>query len=262
MGMKENKSVKIADAAKPFYHEGSDRAVLFIHAFTESLYRVNKFAKDVNDKLGYTTYGIRLSGHGTSPEDLINYDTSHWRADCDKAIKELIKKNKKEIDVIGLSLGGLLALELAAKYPEHVKRVICVDTPIRLRLHGGVKLLTKTLKPFLKYWRKRTYKRLTQEQLKDLLDNGFYDRIPGKCIDDIIRFMEKELSFLSKVHSDILLIQGKSSVLLDVSSAERIMSKVASKKKKVVYIDNYYHSLIIPTDFIFEKTLNFLQGIE
>ncbi|HEY9058192.1 MAG TPA: alpha/beta hydrolase [Aurantimonas sp.] len=63
----------------------------------------------------------------------------------------------------GVSLGGMVALEMAAQQPERVDALILADTPLALSLHGPVRSILEALGPqrilsplFLFFGRRRT----------------------------------------------------------------------------------------------------------
>ncbi len=47
----------------------------------------------------------------------------------------------------GVSLGGMVALEMAARQPERVEALILADTPLALSLHGPVRSILEALGP-------------------------------------------------------------------------------------------------------------------
>jgi carboxylesterase len=72
-----------------------------------------------------------LPGHGTSVEDMLETDWSDWSAAAAAAYKELAARCERVV-VASLSMGGTLALWLAARHPEIAGLVLvnpAVGTP-------------------------------------------------------------------------------------------------------------------------------------
>ena len=67
----------------------------------------------------------RLSGHGTSVEEMITTRWADWSGDADAAYNTLAARCKKVV-VVGLSMGGALTLWLAAQHPE-IAGIVCIN---------------------------------------------------------------------------------------------------------------------------------------
>ena len=65
---------------------------------------------------GYTVLGVRLAGHGTTVEEMANTNWHEWyHSACDGY--HLLRGICSEISVIGLSMGGLLAMRIGRDFP-------------------------------------------------------------------------------------------------------------------------------------------------
>ena len=99
-------------------HRGDEknRAILMLHGFsaTPAVYRVVM--------PGLTTYDAlfcpRLAGHGTNLNDFARVKAHDWLTALERTCEQLIH-DYAEVDVMGLSMGGLLACYLEQKFPLH-----------------------------------------------------------------------------------------------------------------------------------------------
>jgi pimeloyl-ACP methyl ester carboxylesterase len=74
--------------------------------------------------LGYETYGW---GEG------VNWGpTDYAMAAIERRLHEIRRRHGRKVTLIGHSLGGLLARELAKKFPDDVRGVVMLGAPIRL----------------------------------------------------------------------------------------------------------------------------------
>lgn len=74
--------------------------------------------------LGYQTYGW---GEG------VNWGpTDHAIAAIERRLQEIRRRHGRKVTLIGHSLGGLLARELAKRFPDDVRGVVMLGSPIRL----------------------------------------------------------------------------------------------------------------------------------
>jgi pimeloyl-ACP methyl ester carboxylesterase len=73
----------------------------------------------------HTVYVVDLPGHGHSPIDpSANFDEPYFRQAVIRFIEEL---SLSEVTLVGESIGGALALTVAASLPQRVKRVYAIN---------------------------------------------------------------------------------------------------------------------------------------
>jgi len=117
--LKTNESLEIFSEV---YVEGSSSAVLFIHGFGGSPFDF----KDVVQRLSNSGVGVKviiLPGHGISPRKLESANKDQW---LEKVFTSYDKLSERydTISVVGFSLGGALAIHLAASREVHKLVVI------------------------------------------------------------------------------------------------------------------------------------------
>lgn len=238
--------IKINDVpkdARPFYYKKGERGIFFVHGFTDSLCRVNGFAKFLANQ-GISSKGILMPGHGGTWEDLAKTSLNDWYKSVEKGIIEMASE-VKEVYVVGISLGGNFALKVAAKHPDKVKGVVLIESPMRIKNQ----YITRAAIPFaqamgFKYWKKQYLKRLTHPEKDIVFDQGVLDRMPLNNIAQIIDFLENRQGFLKKVKCDVLIIQSEKSSLVTKSSAQQIYNSISSKRKEIFYHNNIYHAFL------------------
>jgi len=104
-------------------------AVLLIHGFTghhSSLGVVESYLKQQGYRYEYPI----LAGHGTRPEDLADKRWSDWQEDVEGAYQKL-RQSHDRIVIIALSMGTLLALQLASKHQGHVAGLVLLSPAIK-----------------------------------------------------------------------------------------------------------------------------------
>ena len=102
--------------ARSIYLPGDgDAAFLLIHGFTGTTYDLRYLAEEVH-RLGMTVSAPRLPGHGTNGDDFLSTDDHDWlRRAADEYFA--LAAEYRRVFVGGLSIGGLIASLLAARYP-------------------------------------------------------------------------------------------------------------------------------------------------
>lgn len=114
--------------AEPFFFRGRDVGCLLIHGFTASPQEMLSLGQHLAEQ-GYTVHGPRLAHHGTTAEDMTR---THWH-DWYYSVLDgyyLLRQQCTEVVVIGLSMGGSIALYLASAQP--VTAVVTMEAPIHL----------------------------------------------------------------------------------------------------------------------------------
>lgn len=101
-----------------FLLRGNRAGVLLIHGLTGTPAEMRFVGKGLN-RAGFTVYGMQLAGHCGSEADLLRTGWRDWTA----SVREGAARLRREVDhmfVAGLSMGSVLALNLAIERPEWV----------------------------------------------------------------------------------------------------------------------------------------------
>jgi len=116
--------LKISDALSlRFRHTGSGPPLLLIHTIRTQL----EYFQDLAPLLSrsYTVYTIDLPGHGHSPIDQhASFDEPYFRRAVIGFIEAL---DLSDITLVGESIGGALALTVAATLQGRIKRVFAIN---------------------------------------------------------------------------------------------------------------------------------------
>jgi carboxylesterase len=124
-----------ADEAAPalpdarFFHAGGSAAVLLIHGLTGTPTEMRFLGKGLASA-GFTVYGCQLAGHCGSEEDLLQTNWPDWYASVEQAYANLRQKHDI-VFVAGLSMGGLMAMHLAANHPGEIKGLGVLSATLR-----------------------------------------------------------------------------------------------------------------------------------
>lgn len=116
------------------YGPEGGKPLLAIHGVTSSHLAWQFFADEMT-KRGYTIYAPDLRGRGDSSAVGAPYGMATHAEDLIALLDFL---NLKQVDVIGHSMGGFVAVALTKLFPERVARLILVDGGIPLTLPSGL----------------------------------------------------------------------------------------------------------------------------
>lgn len=120
-----------------------DTAVLFIHGFLGSPKHFDVFAPCVPDN--FAIYNILLDGHGGTVSDFSHTSMEKWKTQTYYVVDEILSKYKTLV-IVAHSMGTFFAMNAAIKYPDRVKGIFLLGTPLKI----SVKLnaFSNTLKAF------------------------------------------------------------------------------------------------------------------
>jgi carboxylesterase len=232
--------------AEPFHFEGNgDIACLLVHGFTGTPNELRDLGRHLADR-GVTARGVRLSGHGTRPEDMGGLSYRVWIADVEKELDELLERHRV-VFLGGLSMGGTLALNVAARRKDdsRVAGIIALAAPLRLvdwRL---------TVVPFAGWAvRWQSWGR------PDIKDQRQWDRHLGygrfrlSALAQLLHLLRETRALLPRVEQPILVVHSRRDHTVPAFNADLIVGGVSSQERRLVWLENSYH--VMTLDFEFE----------
>ncbi|MCA0983733.1 alpha/beta fold hydrolase [Halobacillus yeomjeoni] len=239
--------INILSGAEPIFYEGNEIGILVIHGFTGTTQSIRPLAM-AYAKAGYTVSAPRLKGHGTTVEDMESTQYQDWMASVDTAYHAL-KKRCDAVFVVGLSMGGTLALHAAVQFPD-VLGVVPINAAIDIptmdtMAQSGDRFLDAVASDIKK------------EGIKELA----YERTPARSIRELQELMNIVKMKLSSVHVPILVFVSDEDHVVPPHNSEVIFETVFSEHKEIVHLEQSYHvaTLDHDQDMIVERTLEFFQ---
>lgn len=247
--------------AEPFYLKPKPETdkkigVLLFHGWSSSPYELRRLGEFLTEK-GYAASAPLLSGHGTKMEDLYSVGWKDWVDDAEKAYREL-KQEVSEVFVVGVSMGGNLAIRLATDHSE-IKGLTTMGTPLFLR-HWRLKFLL----PFIERIHPITNKSYKDYRRLEILKyKRHYWSFPTKSVRDAIEGMLDSKKILKDVKCPALVMQSTCDQLLTHRNAMVLFKELGTPegKKELVWIKDSDHTFIIDIyeKEIFGKILEFIK---
>ena len=242
--------------AEPIFIEGGEIGMIFFHGFTGSPYEGKDFVSYFT-KYGYTLWVPLLPGHGTHPSDLMKTTWKDWYSEAEKYFLELKQKCKKII-LVGQSMGGSLALSLAARYS--VNAIITLAGAVFLR-DWRLKFLP-VAKKLLNYQYKSRGPDISLKEVKK--KSALYHKYPIKSIEELLQLLEHAKKNLEDVKAPLLLLHSKKDHTVTYKNMDYIFEHVSSTIKEKITLYNSYH--IISKDqektTVFQAIRDFLKKLE
>ena len=244
--------------ATPFYYPGGSTGCLIIHGFTGSPKEVQPLGKFLADE-GYTTLGIRLFAHATSPRDM---NRAHWQ-DWVASVEDgwhILQGAVDSIFLIGLSMGGVLALYNAVHLPA--VGVVALSTPYSLMPDPRL--------PVLRYiWRLFPYMAKGDSDWQDPVqveEHFSYDTYPTRSILELNSLLEEMRSVLGQISVPTLLMHSKLDRGVPPENMSRIYNDLTlpADKKQQVWLERSGHVLTrdLEKNMVFNTVHHFIKEVE
>ncbi len=238
-----NCSEKEMQSDGPFLLHGSTRkiGVVLVHSYLSVPEEVMELAHYLNSR-GFWVYAPRLAGHGTSPEDLAGKSYADWQLSVEKgyAVMSSICKN---VILGGMSFGGSLVLELAARLPK-LGGVFAICPPFRLKDYStsfmpGIDVRQRILAKITRSDFEVEFCRFRSEN-----HSINYSRNPIMGIKNVGILLEKLRLVTKNIHHACLILHSDRDPLVDSAGSKKIYDDLRAAKKEYVLL-NYEKHIII-----------------
>lgn len=244
----------VLPGAEPYRREGGEAGVLFCHGFTGSPQSLRPWAQRLAER-GLTVALPLLPGHGTRWEDLQVTGWQDWYAEVDRELRAL-RERCDTVFVAGLSMGGALALRLAARHGEGVAGVLALNPAIKV--HG---LFARTL-PLSRHLL-RTVPGITGDIAREGGTEIGYDRVPLHAAHSLRTFLRLVDGELPQVTQPLLLMRSREDHTVPAADSARVLSRVSSTDVTEIVLEQSRHvaTLDHDADRIFEESLGFIDRV-
>ena len=233
--------------------------VLILHGFTSSLDCVNGLVPYV-EREGLPYEMPVLRGHGTVPEDLEGVTWRDWYEDAENALRKLLSRCDKAI-VVGLSMGGLLALQLAMEHSEEVDSIVLVSVALRLTSplapHKPLSFLTPLVGKLVRYFPVKTP--YADKELEKFDNN--YHKAPTKTIISFLEYTTIIEKRLPEVKRPTFIIHSRNDKVADPISAQIVYDRISSKEKEIRWFEKSGHEMMrdMEREAVFEAITDWIR---
>ncbi|MEG0259119.1 MAG: carboxylesterase [Lysinibacillus sp.] len=239
--------------SQPFFFQAGPRAVLLLHGFTGSSADVRMLGRFL-EKKGYTSLAPHYKGHGVAPEELITTSPSDWWQDVQKAYAQLIEAGYKEIAVVGLSLGGVMALNVAANNP--VKGIITMCAPMTMRttdiMFEGVLKYAVDYKKF-----EGKEEAQIEQEIAIIAEQGM------PSLQQLREFIASTRQEIDMIYAPIFVIQARNDEVIEAESANIIYNQIESLEKSIKWYEHSSHVITLDKEKeqLHEDIYRFLESL-
>jgi pimeloyl-ACP methyl ester carboxylesterase len=246
-----------------FESTGEGRPVVFLHGWTmdHELWdrQVTAFAPS------YRCITVDLRGHGSSSKPIGGYGYEEHVEDLHELLKVL---DVRSATLVGSSMGGAIAIQLAAVHPERVAQVVTVGTPPQLvaddRWPEGRPL--EVVGAFLELQRvarERTMRRIVEDSVRTELGEATSAwlfqialRSPSWAAIGSWKgaLASSAVPFIGRLAVPLLVIQGRYDAFVSGAAASRLAAEASDSR--LVWLENSAHFPFLEETELFNRELS------
>lgn len=232
--------------------DGPRIGVVLSHGFTGSPHGLRAWAQSLADA-GFAVRMPLLPGHGTSWQELARTRWTQWHSALDGAYLEL-DTECDHVFAAGLSMGGALALRLAATRPVSgvivVNPGLVIDDP-RAPLAGVLKLVLKSTPA------------IANDILKPGVDEGAYPRTPVAAAHELNKMFKDTVRLLPRITAPIRVFRSTVDHVVSDSSIVALRRGLTNAPLTLSSLENSYHVATLDHDAeeIFRGSVEFIRTV-
>ena len=208
-------------AVAPWQLGSGSRGVLLLHGFAGTPPELRGLGEHLAP-LGFRCRAPALAGHALSPGDLATTGWRDWLSSAEEELA-LLRTETAVTAVCGQSMGGTLALLLAARNPD-VAAVATLAAPVHVR--SAAAPLLPVMQHVVRWHYPRSevdlYRREGVEELHS------YGKRSTHAIHEFFQLLRHTADSLALVRQPVLLLHGARDSVVDQSNVGRIARRLVS----------------------------------
>jgi len=252
----------ILPGGEPFFFLGSSgRGCLLLHGMTSTPQEMRGLGEYLAAR-GHTVLGLRLPAHATRPRAMVHSNWEDWLAAAEDGY-HLLENNVRQIIVLGLSLGGAIALLLASSRP--VAGVVAMSTPFEVPPQPRLRFLKALLQPLALLGRVLPFlPKLPPWDYRDRAaarNHLTYPVLPVRAITETARLLTVMRARLGEVRVPVLLMHSVDDGGVSPNNARSIFERLGSAQKQLLWLENSGHVLTVEPAHqqVYESAAEFVE---
>jgi carboxylesterase len=240
--------------AEPFHHDGGPVGVLLCHGFTGTPQSLRPWADHLAAQ-GFTVALPLLPGHGTRWQDMQVTRWEDWYAEVDRELLRLSGRCE-QVFVFGLSMGGALALRLAAQYGDAVRGLVLVNPSLRGDHPLG------PLLPVLRHL-VPSVAGVANDIARPGVEELAYSRTPLHAAWSLARLWRTVQGELPQVTQPVLLFRSPQDHVVSPGNTRLLLSRLSSRDVEERLCERSFHVVTLDHDAeaVFTGSVDFIRRL-
>jgi carboxylesterase len=258
--------LKLLQGAAPFYFAGSGNiGCLCLHGLSASPQEVYWLGKHLAAQ-GLTVFGARFYGHGVNPDQMLRMRWQDWYLSALDGY-HLLRQTCQHVVVLGMSMGGLVAMRLAGS--EQVAALIPIAAPLLspipspMQVHIGRYFLGYVAKYDQATDRIDQYVRQLQTQRGEPVTgrvSAWKQSAVG--VSEMLRLSEEVTRTMSRITAPTLLIYSEKDTTSPVANIDAIQRQMTGCKQiEVLRLKESEHVITndVEHEYVNDQVWQFVQ---
>lgn len=226
----------VIPGAEPFFFRSGRTGCLLLHGFTGTPFEMRGLGESLAGA-GLTVLGPRLFAHGTRQEDMPRARWQDWLASAEDGYHLLLGCCDAVVP-IGLSMGGVLALLLAATVP--VAGAAALSTPVnppdrRMRLLRPVAPIVSKL------WRFADKGPADFYYPKAASTHLEYPQYPIRAAAELYDLIAAMRQHLPEIRCPVLIVHSRRDRSVPFADAGELMAELGAQDKQSLWLEHSGH---------------------
>ena len=245
--------------AEPFFFRGGATGALLIHGYTGSPKEMRPLGEALA-QAGLTVLGVRLTHHATRMADMLR---SRWQDWYNSALDGywLLRDQCQTVFVMGLSMGGMITLRMAAHYP--MAGLVAMSTPSRPLLES-MDWRARFALPFSALVRYSPKGDLTEWRARQQAGHIDYPANPIRSVHELRALMRESIQSLKHIRVPALVAHSRGDRGVAAANGDFIFRRLSSPDKEMLWLEKSDHVITedCEQEQLFARILQFVRAHE
>jgi carboxylesterase len=181
---------------------------------------------------------MRLAGHATHPADMVRSRWRDWLLSVEDGYN-LLRSCTDQVCLLGLSMGGVLSLTAAARFP--VRGVVAMSTPYDLPALSMPLWTARLMSLFKPYMPKGKVPNSGWFDPATYAQHVSYPMNPVRSAVELKLLIEQMHAALPKIQAPVLLIHSRDDDYVVKDSMEQIYNQLGTVDKQMLWVEGGGH---------------------
>jgi len=234
--------------------------VLLVHGFTGSPFSLRPLAELIAAH-GFTVDLPRLPGHGTTWRDMLPTRYDDWRAHVESSVRALSTRTDRVV-LVGLSMGGTLALDVASGTGARVAGVVTINAQILDRT-GIVVKLGPYLEKILPVVPAAMAGLTANDIAKPDVGEQAYGWVPSAAGNSLLRALPRVREQLGRMPCPVLVMYSRNDHSVSPENSRALLRLIQCPELSELVLERSYHVATLDYDqgLIEERVVEFADKL-
>jgi carboxylesterase len=230
--------------------EESSHGVLLLHGFGDTPQTLSVLAQRLH-RVGYSVFAPLLPGHGRTMYAFTRSRADEWIDAAKSSLLEM-RSRHEAVSVVGLSMGGAIAVILAAEVTDISSLVLIapyLGMPRALRLAAASHWVWGRLAGEINARNPRSIRDPIERE-----KNLAYGAVTARALFELLKIVRRARKAIPGVRAPTLIIQSRQDPRIAPDVAESALGRIGAREKQLVWTEGAGH--IITVDYGRERVFS------